>query len=167
MLPLLLQGCDTGWLPQRRAAAVGLGAEQRLEPALSGDGRLLASILESNGRRNLVLQDQASGRVLPLRHLRGHQPHRWPALSWNGRYVALLMQQGNQQVAVIEDRLRGQLLRVPPPPGSSVEGLSLAPDGQRLALQVLQNGQQRVQLFELGGLLEPDLPGGRRSSDPP
>ena len=164
---LLLQACDTAWLPQRRAAAVGLGAEQRLEPALSGDGKLLASILESNGRRSVVLQQQDSGGVVPLRHLRGHQPHRSPSLSWNGRYVALLMQQGNQQVAVIEDRLRGQLLRVPPPPGSRVEGLSLAPDGQRLALQVLQNGQQRVQLFELGGLLEPDLPGGRRSSDPP
>jgi hypothetical protein len=38
--------------------------------------------------------------------------------------------------------------------------LSLAPEGRRLAVQVAQGGQWRVQLFDLSNLLEPDLPGG-------
>lgn len=180
MRPLLLlavltmTGCsaDTwplrgGWLSRRQAPPGSLVSnEQRRDPALSGDGRLLASIRERQGRSSVLLQEQSSGRVLPLRHLRGHGPHRSPSLSWNGRYLAVLMQQGMQTVAVVEDRLRGQLLRLPSPAGASLERLSLAPDGQSLALQLVQAGQQRVQVFDLSGLLEPDRAGGWRIRDP-
>jgi len=170
-----LAGCSdsgpqaVGWLGRRQAPPGPLGgaSEQRRDPALSGDGRLLASISERQGRSSVILQDQSSGRLLALRHLRGHGPHRSPALSWNGRYLAVLIQQGMQSMPVIEDRLRGQLLRLPTPAGASVERLSLAPDGLTLALQVVQGGQQRVQVFDLSGLLEPDRAGGRRVSDPP
>lgn len=170
---ITLAGCadpgfqSGGWLSRRQASAGALlGSEQLRDPALSGDGRLLASISERQGRSNVILQEQPSGRLLPLRHLRGHHPHRSPALSWNGRYLAVLMQQGMQTVAVVEDRLRGQLLRLPAPAGASVERLSLAPDGQTVALQLVQAGQQRVQVFDLSGLLEPDRAGGQRISDP-
>ena len=156
-----------GWLGRRQVPSGSLaGSEQRRDPALSGDGRLLASISERQGRSSVILQEQSSGRLLPLRHLRGHGPHRSPSLSWNGRYLAVLMQQGMQTVAVVEDRLRGQLLRLPAPAGASLERLSLAPDGQTLALQLVQAGQQRVQVFDLSGMLEPDRAGGRRISDP-
>ncbi len=166
-----LAGCDgdgvgLGLFSRRQAPPTALGsAQQRRDPALSGDGRLLASIVESNGRSMVLLQEQPSGRVLALRHLRGHLPHRSPALSWNGRYLAVLLQQGHQTMAAIEDRLTGQLLRLPPPPGARVEQLSLAPDGQTLALQLVQGGQQRVQLFDLSTLLEPDRAPGLRSSN--
>jgi Tol biopolymer transport system component len=161
-----LLGCGDGALFNRRQAAGPslLGSEQRREPALSGDGRLLASIVERSGRSTVLLQDQPGGRVLPLRHLRGQLPHRSPSLSWNGRYLALLVHQGERPVAVIEDRLTGRLLRLPPPPGGLAERLSLAPDGQQLAVQLVQGGQQRVQVFSLAGLLEPDRPGGLRRS---
>jgi len=162
-----LAGCQGPIGAWRRAPdANPLVSDQRRDPALSGNGRLLASIIESNGRSTVLLQEQPSGRRLPLRHLRDHQPHRSPSLSWNGRYLALVLQQGGRRIAAIEDRLNGQLLRLPEPPGSSVEALSLAPDGQTLALQLVQAGQQRVQVFDLSGLLEPDRPGGRRISDP-
>ena len=39
------------------------------------------------------------------------------------------------------------------------ERLSLAPDGQQLAVQVLRRGQLDLELFRLPGL-EPDLPAG-------
>lgn len=152
---------------RRQAPGSGvLSTEQRRDPALSGNGRLLASIVDLNGRSSVVLQEQTTGRLLPLRHLRGHQPHRSPSLSWNGRYLALLVHQGDRPVAAIEDRLSGQLLRLPPPPGAVLERLSLSPDGQQLALQLVQGGQQRVQLLALSGLLEPDRAAGMRSSNP-
>jgi len=166
-----LAGCNgdsmgLGLFNRRQAPPAALAsAQQRRDPALSGDGRLLASIVESSGRSRVLLQEQPSGRVLPLRHLRGHLPHRSPALSWNGRYLAVLLQQGNQTMAAIEDRLTGRLLRLPPPPGARVEQLSLAPDGQTLALQLVQGGQQRIQLFDLSTLLEPDRAAGLRSSN--
>ena len=155
-----------GLFNRRSAPTARLAVQQRRDPALSGNGRLLVSIVEDSGRSRVLLQEQPSGRVLPLRHLRGHLPHGSPALSWNGRYLALVMHQGQQPLAAIEDRLSGRLLRLPTPAGARLERLSLAPDGQTLALQLVQGGQQRVQLFDLSTLLEPDRPGGLRSSNP-
>lgn len=100
--------------------------------------------------------------MVPLRHIRGREPHSSPALSWNGRYVAALVQQGPRRLPVIEDRLSGQLHRLPLPGDRTAVRLSLAPDGQRLALELLQNGQRRVELFDLSGMLEPDRPSGAR-----
>ena len=108
----------------------------------------------------VVLQEQPNGQTIPLRHLRGHEPHSSPSLSWNGRYIAALVQQGPERVAILEDRVTGKLLRLPMANGSQPERLSLSPDARRIALQVMQDGQSRVQLFELSGQLEPDLPGG-------
>ena len=159
-----LGGCAL--VPWRRQPAppLGLGGETRQQPALSGDGRLLASLVERGGRTTVLLQEPRSGRVLPLRHLRDHQPHSSPALSWNGRYVALLVQQGGRRQAVIEDRATGRLQPLFLPMGLEPRRLSLAPDGQRLALEVIAGGSQRVELFDLSGLLEPDLAPGQRQN---
>ncbi|MCP9882928.1 Tol biopolymer transporter periplasmic protein [Cyanobium sp. Alchichica 3B3-8F6] len=158
----VLAGCDAGaWLPRRNAGPAGvLSATSRQEPALSGQGRWLASVVERGGRATLLLQEQPSGRVVQLRHFQNHQPHSSPSLSWNGRYVAALVQQGNQRLPLIEDRATGALHRLPLPADRTAVRLSLAPEGRRLAVQVAQGGQWRVQLFDLSNLLEPDLPGG-------
>jgi Tol biopolymer transport system component len=149
-----------GLRSRRATPAAGLAAANRSEPSLSGDGRLLASLIEQDGRLRMILQDRSSGRQLPLRHWRGHTPHGSPALSWNGRYLAGLVQQGNQRRVVVDDRLSGRLWRLPLPGGGEPQRLSLAPDGQRLAVEVLRGGQRQVEVFALDGVLEPDLPGG-------
>jgi hypothetical protein len=65
----MLGGCDALGLGNRRAApSAGLAAANRSDPALSGDGRLLASLIEQDGRLRMILQEQDSGRQLPLRH---------------------------------------------------------------------------------------------------
>ncbi|MFM7549698.1 MAG: Tol biopolymer transporter periplasmic protein [Cyanobacteriota bacterium] len=157
-------GCDgwPDWSGRRRAAgALGLfAASSRQEPALSGNGQWLASVIERNGRLSLLLQRQPDGQVVPLRQIRGHEPHSSPSLSWNGRYVAVLVQQGPQRLPVIEDRASGQLLRLPLPGDRTAVKLSLAPDAQTLALELVQAGQRQLQLFDLSGLLEPDRPAG-------
>ena len=164
-LGALLAGCGPWGLRRQSAAPLGLGAESREQPALSGDGRLLASLVERGGRTTVLLQDRRSGQVLPLRHLRRHQPHSSPSLSWTGRYLALLVQQGPRRQAVVEDRATGRLHPLFLPAGREPERLSLAPDGRRLAIELLDNGQRRVELFDLGALLvEPDLAPGQRQS---
>lgn len=163
LIALLCSGCGSWSWGRSSAGPAGLGASNRQDPALSGDGRVLASVVERGGRDTLLLQEQPSGRELPLRHLRRFQPHRSPSLSWNGRYVAVLIQQGSRRLAVIEDRVNGNLLRFPLPGDQEVERLSLAPSGRRLALEVVHNGINRVQVFDLANQLEPDLPAGMRS----
>jgi hypothetical protein len=160
-----LAGCTAGgpwgfgW-GRRRAAPAGWARGDRQDPALSGDGRVLASLIERDGRPTVVLQEQPSGRLLPLRHLQRGQPHTSPSLSWNGRYLAVLTQRGGRRLALIEDRASGRLHRLPLPAELEPQRLSLASDGRRLALEVVQGGRTRVQVFDLGALLEPDLPAG-------
>ena len=163
-MALTAGGCDAGmgWFGRRSAGGAGfLDASNRQEPALSGNGQWLASVIERNGRLSLLLQRQPDGQMVPLRHIRGHEPHSSPTLSWNGRYVAALMQQGNQRVPVIEDRATGQMHRIQIPGDRAPVKLSLSPDAQRLALEQVQGGQRRVQLFDLSGMLEPDRPAGQ------
>jgi hypothetical protein len=132
----------------------------RQDPALSGDGRVLASLVERGGRPTVLLQEQPSGRPLPLRHLQRGQPHASPSLSWNGRYLAVLTRQGGRRLAVIEDRASGRLHRLPLPADLEPQRLSLSPDGRRLAMEVLQGGRSSLQVFDLAAMLEADLPAG-------
>jgi len=158
LVSALLAGCS----PMRQAApSVGLGLETRMEPALSGDGRLLASLLEQNGRTAVVLQERETGRMLPLAHLQGNQPHHSPSLSWNGRYLALIVQQGDRRLAVLADRATGQLHPLPLPGGQEVQRLSLSPDAKRLAMEVNVDGLNRVLVFDLSQRFEPDLAPGQ------
>ena len=129
------------------------------DPSLSGDGRLLAVISDLRGRPTVMLRD-ASGNVIAVPQLRRHQPHSSPSLSWNGRYLALITQRGQRRVAVVLDRLTGRLHPLPLPGGRDPIRLSLAPDARRLALQVADRGQWRVEVLDLSDLLEPDRAAG-------
>jgi Tol biopolymer transport system component len=161
LLVPVVGGCSPIGPGARRAApSAGLAAANRSEPALSGDGRLLASLIEQDGKLRMILQEQSSGRQLPLPHWRRQTPHGSPSLSWNGRYLAGLVQQGSQRRVVVDDRLSGRRWHLPLPGGGEPQRLSLAPDGQRLAVEMLRDGQRQVQVFALDGVLEPDLPGG-------
>ena len=136
------------------------------DPAISGDGRLLAVISERRGRPSVQLRDVRDGRILPLDQLNRHQPHSSPSLSWNGRYLALITQRGQRRLAVVADRLTGRLHPLPLPGGRDPVKLSLAPDGRQLALQVADQGQWRVELLDLSAMLEPDRPGGAQTTTP-
>ncbi|WP_315859636.1 Tol biopolymer transporter periplasmic protein [Cyanobium sp. ATX 6F1] len=168
-LGLTLSSCALLTGVRRQAAApLGLGIEGREDPALSGDGRYLASVVERGSRRTVLLQERQSGRILPLRHLGGQQPHSSPSLSWNGRYLAVVVQQGAKRLALIEDRATGARHPLYLPGDLEPERLSLAPDGRRIALELLDQGRSRVEVFDLGALLEPDLaPGQGLSGSPP
>jgi Tol biopolymer transport system component len=157
-------GCTgTTWLARRSAGPTGAMGQQsdRQDPALSGNGQWLASVVQRDGRPTLLLQEQASGRWVPLPRLRGLTPHRSPSLSWNGRYLALLGQRGPRRLAVVVDRASGRLHQLPLPAGLEPERLSLAPDGRRLAIAGIGQGRSEVRLFDLSSLLEADLPPGQ------
>lgn len=161
-LTLALCACGT-WPGMRRSAGTAsLGERNREDPALSGQGRILASVMPRGGRPSVVLQEQPSGRLLPMGPLNRWTPHRSPSLSRNGRYLALLVQQGERSLPVIWDRASGQLHRLPLPPGQEAVRLSLSPQGRTLAVEIWREGRSSLRLFDLSGLLEPDLPGGLR-----
>lgn len=167
ILLVLLCGCGSRAWNRRSAGSPSLIAgSNRKDPALSGDGRLLASVVSRAGRDTVLLQQQPSGTIVPLRHLQRLQPHSSPSLSWNGRYLAVLVQRGSRSLAVIEDRATGRLHQLPLPGGREPQRLSLAPDGRRLALELVEDGRPRVRVFDLTSLLEADPPAGLPADRP-
>jgi hypothetical protein len=161
-LTLPLSACGTWPGLRRSAGTASLGERNREDPALSSQGSLLASLMPRGGRQTLVLQEQPSGRLLPAGPLNRWTPHRSPSLSRNGRYLALLVRQGERPLPLIWDRASGAVHRLPLPPGLEAERLNLSPDARTLAIEVWRDGRSSLRLFDLGGLLEPDLPGGLR-----
>jgi len=159
---LSVVGCGDLGLTRRRAGPAGLapGGADREQPALSGQGEWLVSLVERQGRQTLMMQAQPSGAEVPLPSLRRFEPHDSPSLSWNGRYLALVGQQGGKRRVLILDRASGRLLPLQLPGDLQPEQLSLAPDGRRLALAGITRGRRLVQVFDLANLIEPDLPRG-------
>ena len=76
MLAASLMGCSGR---VERAGDIGLNRSQQ-DPALSGDGRLLAMISELRGRPTVLLRNE-NGSIQPVPQLRRHQPHSSPSLS--------------------------------------------------------------------------------------
>ena len=159
---LLVVGCGDLGLYRRRAGPAGLafGGQDREQPALSGQGEWLVSVVERHGRQTLMMQAQPSGKEVPLPALRRFEPHDSPSLSWNGRYLALVGKQGGRSRVLILDRASGRLLPLQLPGDLQPEQLSLAPDGRRLALAGITRGRRLVQVFDLAKMIEPDLPRG-------
>lgn len=139
---------------------------QRTDPAISGNGSVLALIVDQRGRPTVQLRDLRSDQPLALRHLSSQQPHSSPSLSWNGRYLAVITQRGNRRMALIEDRLTGRAHPLRLPGNHDPVRLSLAPDAQQLAIQVADRGRWRVEMLDLRSVLEPDRPGGLRETTP-
>ena len=133
-------------------------SRSKKDPALSGDGKKLAFIADINGRPTVQIQNIRNGKILPLRHLSRHQPHFSPSLSWNGRYLAVLAQEGPKKVAIIEDRFNGKKHKISFPGKYFPLRLSLSPDATKLAVQFIEKGKWRVNLFDLTNKLELDLP---------
>ncbi len=134
------------------------------DPSLSGNGQKLAYIIDKNGRPTVQLIDVQSGRLIPLRHLSRYQPHSSPSLSWNARYIAVVAQKGSRRRVIIEDRLRGRHHQLPIPLEKLPVRISLAPDASKLALQIVQNGKWRIELYDLTGKLDLDQLNGFATS---
>ena len=147
-------------------APSGLLSPQQHDPALSGNGRLLAVIEDQNGRPTVQLRNVEGGGSLRLRHLSRHQPHSSPSLSWNGRYLAVITQRGNHRLVLIEDRLSGKAHPLRLPSGRDPVQVSLAPDARKLAIQTADKGSGGVELFDLSRLLETDEPERKQSTSP-
>ena len=73
LLLIALAGCSLGLPGRRSAGPAGDPSLQRQDPALSGNGRVLASLVERRQGATVMLQEQPSGRWLPLRREGGER----------------------------------------------------------------------------------------------
>ncbi len=135
-------------------------ASSQTDPAISGNGNRLALIVDKNGRASIQLRDLQNSRLLPIRYLSRYQPHSSPSLSWNGRYVAVIGYKGTRRIVIIEDLISGKVHFLRTARQLSPVRLSMSPDASKLALQFIDKGKWRIQLFDLSKIIELDIPQG-------
>tara|TARA_Y100001968_G_C19389336_1_gene734675 strand:- start:631 stop:1170 length:540 start_codon:yes stop_codon:yes gene_type:complete len=153
-LVLLITSC----LPNEyRINKQPLGADQ-ISPSISGNGRKLVFLIESNGYKRIQLEDISSRRIIPLRYLSRYRIVGTPAISWNGRYIAASVKIGSNIIVMIEDLIAGKLYRFSLLGGSLPTYLSLSPDASKLVVYLNMNDKRIFEFFDLTKKLEPDLP---------
>jgi Tol biopolymer transport system component len=141
---------------------------QEQQPALSGDGRLLAFSSNRAGSQSLYLYDLEARRGLELPGLnRRGAIAESPSLSYTGRYLVYLSQMGGRPALVLYDRAtnRAEFLAQGYP--GQIRDPSISPEGRFVAFQGDRRGQWDIELIDRGAKTELDLaPGSPATSAP-
>ncbi|MFN5515701.1 MAG: TolB family protein [Cyanobacteriota bacterium] len=129
------------------------------EPALSGDGRLVAFVSNRRGNREIWIYDLQSRRLVSLPGLnQSGAIAESPSLSLTGRYIVYLSSvQGRPDIALY-DRLtqRTELLTLTY--RSWLRYPRISPDGRYVVFETARRGQWDIEVLDRGPQIERDLP---------
>jgi Tol biopolymer transport system component len=137
------------------------------QPALSGDGKLLAFITDRAGRQELVVYDLEQRQFLPLPGLnQGNAVIESPSLSRTGRYIVYLSSRRGRPEIELYDRLTRniQILTIGYP--GWVRHPRIDPDGRYITFESGRKGQWDIEIFDRGQGVELDLAPGATISPP-
>lgn len=134
------------------------------QPALSGNGRLLAFVSNRDGRNQILLYDLQQKRFVDLPGLnKSNAIAQNPSLSQTGRYLVYLSSSQGRPEVELYDRAtqRTQILTL----GYQgwVRHPSISPDGRYIAFESGNHGQWDVEVLDRGPYIELDISDGSPS----
>jgi Tol biopolymer transport system component len=138
------------------------------QPALSGDGRLLAFVSNRNGTRGISLYDLRLQRFINLPRLnRSDAIAESPSLSYSGRYIVYVASDRARPEVELYDRATQQIQVVTTGYRGWVRNPSISPDGRYIAFETGIRGQWDIEVLDRGPNIELDIPDFSRSRPTP
>jgi Tol biopolymer transport system component len=149
----------------RSIAPVALNSRHNDEqPALSGDGRLLALVSNRNGSREILLYDRKQQQFLDLPRLnRRDAIAESPSLSYTGRYIVYVASDRARPEIELYDRATQNVEILTAGYRGWIRHPSISPDGRYIVFETGIHGQWDIEVLDRGAGIELDLPDGRRS----
>lgn len=131
---------------------------QERQPALSGDGRLVAYVTDRGGTTDLVVFDLENNRFVPLPGLnRRNMAIDSPSLSRSGRYIVYLAQDRGRLEVQLYDRATSRIQRLTQGYRGWLRNPSISADGRYVTVETARRGQWDIEVFDRGMAIEPDL----------
>jgi Tol biopolymer transport system component len=160
-LLIILLGCEQNLVPTSPELESRFNDEQ---PALSGDGRLLAFVSNREGTRSIWLYDLRDRRFIPLPRLnRRDAIAESPSLSYTGRYLAYLASDTARPEIELYDRATQQAQIITIGYRGWFRNPKLSPDGRYIAFESGTRGQWDIEVFDRGSNIELDIPDYQRT----
>lgn len=156
---LLLTGCNTPSNPGESARLNSRFTEE--QPALSGDGRLVAFVTNRNGTAQIAIYDRDRQAFLTLPGLnRDRSMVQNPSLSRTGRYIAYLTHdQGRPEIALYDQAIQRSEI-VSHRYRDWIRNPKISPDGRYISFETARRGQWDIEILDRGPNVELDLADG-------
>lgn len=156
---LVLSGCDRGPQPIQTTTLNSRFTED--QPAISGDGQVVAFITNRNGASELALYDLERKRFLDVSRINsGDNLIQSPSLSRTGRYVVYMVNDRGRPAIALYDQAIDQVDYITRQYRNWVRNPQISPDGRYITFETARRGQWDVEIFDRGPEIEPDLVDG-------
>lgn len=137
------------------------------QPALSGDGRLIAFVSDRNGKSEILVYDWQQQSLVDLPGLnRTNAIATSPSLSRTGRYLVYISSETGRPDIVLYDRVtqRSEFLTINY--RNWLQNPKISPDGRYIVFETSRRGQWDIEVLDRGDRIELDIPDGSPVLDP-
>ncbi|MBP0019439.1 MAG: TolB family protein [Cyanobacteria bacterium SBLK] len=155
----LLSGCGKSAPP---IGSVSLNSRYNdQEPAISGDGRILAFITNRNGISQIAVYNLRLKRFIELPGLnQGNQIAESPSLSRTGRYLVYLVSDRGRPAIALYDRAISKVNILTTSYRNWIRNPKISPDGRYVVFETSRRGQWDIEVLDRGPDIELDVADG-------
>ncbi|MEA5467925.1 biopolymer transporter Tol [Spirulina sp. 06S082] len=152
----LLGGCGDS-TPQLGSVSLNSRYNDQ-EPALSGDGKLLALVTNRNGISQIAVYSLQQKRFLDLPGLtRNGQIAESPSLSRTGRYLVYLVSDRGRPAIAFYDRAIAKADILTTSYRNWIRNPKISPDGRYVVFETSRRGQWDIEVLDRGPDIELDV----------